>query len=318
MLSQNLREVITPTKTTERPFPFDPDFSFTSDLEYEAVLQKFLEADRRVGDLHVMYQTLKYEHLYTGDRDYDIPRREVKQKKPKEPKITHSFEFTESADPMDLFIEEKGLYHVFIRGEDPFGKIESRVKPEFGINLIASFASELAAVNWIVKHGKEVLRLQAGMGDLVLTIIYLTNSQYEYDNYPTELEYISEARNPTFAFDKYAYNMLLNEHKRLIEEGTGLLVRHYDHSVDTPEIVPYWINRVCKRNKCATSGGCKNGIMRGCTQKHFDKLLEKCEPETVSLHRSDFEEMQSNPDALVQRKRAYDLHCTGKQVYHHW
>ena len=45
---------------------------FTSCLDYHHMLKLFKRADDDVLDLHVMVQTLQYEHSYTGERNFDL------------------------------------------------------------------------------------------------------------------------------------------------------------------------------------------------------------------------------------------------------
>jgi hypothetical protein len=59
---------------------YKSELKFKSALTFEQMLEKFLYADRCIGDLHVMVETVQYENSYTGvrrhvgalyDGDYD-------------------------------------------------------------------------------------------------------------------------------------------------------------------------------------------------------------------------------------------------------
>ena len=48
----------------------DDEWDFSSNIDFPSLLKLFRKADKEIHDLHVICETLKYKHEYTGDREW--------------------------------------------------------------------------------------------------------------------------------------------------------------------------------------------------------------------------------------------------------
>ena len=183
---------------------------------------------------------------------------------------------------IDKYLEIRGLYHVFFRQEDPH-EIQYRSDD---IYLIKSFATEHAATNWVIEHGKDIVSEQEeNYGKpIVITIIYFDNKgDYYMGEDPSHMYLISTKKYPTFAFSAEGYRMLLREHRNTF---------NYNYQ---DEIIPYWITYF--RGDAS--------VIKGLS---YDDLLDIQDymrfNETEKQRQiADFMKFEQNPNAYIKKQK---------------
>lgn len=127
-------------------------------------------------------------------------------------------------------ILDQGMYNVFFRTQDEY--LNTRAK----IILLKSFITEQDAIIWIKTYGLEITEFEEYNlnQSIVLTIIFTNNDPFLHDleENPNKTLLIAKQKYPTFAFNKEAYDMLLEEHSYMIKDN------EYD------EIIPYWVHYI--------------------------------------------------------------------------
>jgi hypothetical protein len=190
---------------------------------------------------------------------------------------------------LDTHLENRVLYHVFIREEDPY---ENHMLRYSDMEFVRSFATKTAAVEWIKEQGPDIIDYEENDNrgrPVVMMIIPVTNNS-EFELYalggPCHLYGISHKCFSTFAFSKMGYEMCLREHKSAI-------------SYDCTDIIPWWITYFHG-----------DTIIRGCTIDHIHDLhssitysendMEKKHPNLDRYHL-----VINNPDAFITSDKNY-------------
>jgi len=174
-------------------------------------------------------------------------------------------------------IMDDGLYHVYYRLQDPY-TIDSFSE----MILLKTFINKQDAAMWIINHGKDIIYKTTKYGKpMVLTLIYADNhGLYPMGVEPTNLNRITCKKYLTYAFDEYAYNMLINEHFYMLKTS------EYD------EVIPYWIHYVTPEK-----------IHYGINISHLYKIHEQIchlDKETKEKNFNDLERLHKNPEKYLK------------------
>jgi hypothetical protein len=106
------------------------------------------------------------------------------------------------------YINQNGLYHVYIRSMDPLRCIGDY----YVMEMLQSFGTKLDAEKWIIQYGKDIIEhYDTSENGIVLCIIYHRNILYDTDESPSSAYGIAERKHPTYAFSQNAIEMLLDE-----------------------------------------------------------------------------------------------------------
>ncbi len=174
---------------------------------------------------------------------------------------------------LNKYIEDRVLYQVFIREEDPY---ENSTIKYTDMEFVRSFVTQLEAVDWIKKNGPVIIDYEENENrsrPVVIVIIPVTNdSKYEsYDfDKPCHLYGIVQKCFLTFAFSKRGYEMCLREHKHTIS---------YDN-LCIMDIIPWWLTYY--------DG---DTVIRGCSIDYIHQIHS-----TFTYVENDTEKKQNNLD----------------------
>lgn len=189
---------------------------------------------------------------------------------------------TQHSSLQNQIIESSALYNVFLRSWDDTCERHAQISV---IQYLKSFGTESAAVEWILKHGADIITYSTDYYNslLVMCIIYYKDVNCVDELPPSNLSNISAQRYPTFAFTSEAYQMLLEEHKK----------QFFDELLDPDlDLNPYWIRHITDDN-----------VVVGCPLEHLKELHPEY-PEHKDQSLQNFESLKKDTDAYISRMRA--------------
>lgn len=179
----------------------------------------------------------------------------------------------------DKYLEDKILYHVFFREEDPY---EHHTRcPE--ISLVKTFATKAAAVDYIKFDGKDIVDSEYDNRRRPIVLCIIPNNNIDdYDPYtsPTNIYDITSKEYLTYSFDEKGYEMCMEEHKRAF---------NYDNT----GIIPYWILHYID-----------DEIIHGCKLEHIldiHKTMSYRQDDTNRKQRDidEYHTFQSDPEDYI-------------------
>ena len=163
----------------------------------------------------------------------------------------------------------KGMYQLFLRTQDPQTVNDDK---NCKIWFIMTFASEEAAVEWIIRNGKQYIgNVLDSAPNLIYTIIYCQLST-SFVEHPAILFGIAKKRYSSYAFTEAGYKMLLKEYKR---SEPGL-------------VIPYWIHYI------------KDNTMISACDFEFFKKVHASTYELESLF-AYYEKYKQDPTEYIKR-----------------
>jgi hypothetical protein len=195
---------------------------------------------------------------------------------------------------LDDLLQNRGLYHVCYRSAQRYDILE----------IVKTFATENAAVAWIMERGEDVVLCQQAIHNIpiVMTILYTDNSGME--DPITDMNEVPFMCYPTFVFDQKAHDIVMDEH---IESIESVVIAHDGDMGEIYELIPYWVNTIHEGK-----------VTRGCTRNHFDLVMQSLpsdiQTEAQKHYLNEFEEFNTNPDAFVRRKRTGDFYGHNNNV----